>query len=50
MTVAGVWGARLLETSYMAKEREMASLMTSLRNTAVEAKYRWSPEGVIMRE
>lgn len=49
-TVAGVEGARVLETSYIAKVREMASLISSVRNTAVDVKYRWSPLGGIIRD
>jgi hypothetical protein len=37
-TVAGVLGASVLDVSYMARVREMASLTTSLRRTAVEVK------------
>ena len=48
--VAGDIGAKLLEISYIANVREMASLMTSVRKTAVEGKYRWSPSGGIIRE
>ena len=50
MDVAGDMGAKLLEISYIANVREMASLMTSVRKTAVEGKYRWSPSGGIIRE
>ena len=38
MTATGVCGARLLETSCMENVRDIASLMTSLSRTAVEAK------------
>jgi hypothetical protein len=37
-TVAGVEGARLLDTSYMANVSEMANLITSVRKTAVDVK------------
>ena len=39
-TVAGVEGGRFCDISYMAIVKETASLMTSLRKTAVEVKYR----------
>ena len=38
--VAGDIGAKLLEISYMANVSDMASLITSVRKTAVEGKYR----------
>lgn len=37
-TVAGVEGGRVWDISYMAIVKETASLMTSLRKTAVEVK------------
>ena len=38
--VAGSEGARFREISYRAAVKQIASLRTSLRNTAVEVKYR----------
>ena len=39
-TVAGVEGGSVLEISYIAIVKLIANLITSLRNTAVEVKYR----------
>lgn len=48
--VAGEEGGRLLEMSYNAMVRDIVSLMTSFRKTAVEVKYRCPPTGGMTRE
>jgi hypothetical protein len=49
-TVAGVDGGRVREMSYSAMESETASLMTSLRKTAVDVRYRRPSTSGIVRE
>lgn len=49
-TVAGVEGGRVCDMSYITIVKETANLMTSLRRTAVDVKYRWPPIRGIMRE
>jgi hypothetical protein len=49
-TVAGVEGGNVREMSYIAMVKLTANLMTSLRKTAVEVKYRCPPSMGIIRE
>jgi hypothetical protein len=49
-TVAGVEGGNVREMSYIAMVKLTANLMTSLRNTAVEVRYRCPPVMGIIRE
>lgn len=48
--VAGRDGGAAFETSYRAIVKEMASLITSLRKTVVEVRYRLPPAGGIILE